>query len=180
MPNFITRATPTVLSTTALGSLAGDWQYLGCYVDAVADRTLNGATNIQPSTMTEELCLNWCRDKGFSYAGVEFSQECCTSRDSFPTVSTDSNLPSVFASADCGDDISAVEVSSGECTMACSGNSTEVCGDSNRINVFVNEAAIIPTAPDTVLGDWSSLGCFRYVLIQSRCFHLLDLLTYFL
>lgn len=77
--SIVSRATtPAVLSASALSSLAGSWSYVGCYVDAVADRMLSGATNIQPNTMTEEFCLNYCHGLGFKYAGVEYHQECCT------------------------------------------------------------------------------------------------------
>jgi hypothetical protein len=45
--------------------------------------------------------------------------------------------------------------------MACSGNSTELCGGVNALNVYWN--GLIPVIPQTV-GTWEYTGCFSYVL----------------
>jgi hypothetical protein len=40
-------------------------------------RTLNEASYVDGSSMTEESCVSYCNGKNYTYAGVEFSQECC-------------------------------------------------------------------------------------------------------
>jgi len=52
--------------------------------------------------------------KGFSYAGVEYGNQCF-----------------------CGNTAALNPTTTG-CTMACTGNSTEICGGSYKINVFHN------------------------------------------
>lgn len=42
-------------------------------------RTLSAATYGDGTAMTDESCVNFCKGKGFIYAGVEYAQECCKS-----------------------------------------------------------------------------------------------------
>jgi hypothetical protein len=48
-----------------------------------------------------------------------------------------------------------------DCSMTCSGNSTELCGGSNRISVYGNGGTPLP-GPFTNPGPhgWASVGCF--------------------
>src|ERR1700753_2929064 len=63
-------ALPAVLS-----AIPSDWIFKGCYLDSVADRSLQGAST-SSSTMTNEACISFCASQGFNLAGTEFAAEC--------------------------------------------------------------------------------------------------------
>lgn len=90
------------------------WTWLGCYTDSVSMRALNHHGTIAgwPSTTTVEACQAACQAQGFSYAGVEFGNECW-----------------------CGNELSSRPATDG-CNMPCSGNSQEICGGPDRLNVY--------------------------------------------
>lgn len=50
------------------------WKYLGCGTDDVNSRTFSGAS-AGNNTMTVESCVNYCKAKGFSFAGMEYSTQ---------------------------------------------------------------------------------------------------------
>jgi len=56
--------------------LPGTWLYQGCYTDA-AQRTLTGPTYGDALNMTADNCIAYCDDRGYAFAGTEYSQECC-------------------------------------------------------------------------------------------------------
>ena len=60
-------------------TLPTGWTSSGCYTDNVNSRTLYSAAYNDGTAMTEESCIAYCSGKGYSYAGVEYSQECCKS-----------------------------------------------------------------------------------------------------
>ncbi|TDL22718.1 hypothetical protein BD410DRAFT_839430 [Rickenella mellea] len=64
--------------------------------------------------MTEELCVNACSTAGYKYAGVEYAGECWC----------DNSIQNGGASTTTG------------CDMTCKGDSTELCGGTNHLNVF--------------------------------------------
>ncbi|KAL8748281.1 MAG: hypothetical protein Q9184_007435, partial [Pyrenodesmia sp. 2 TL-2023] len=65
-------------------------------------------------SMTTGICLDFCKDKGTTYAGLEYHRECY-----------------------CGSSIADDAVANAEgCTMTCMGNTEEICGGSNRMNVY--------------------------------------------
>lgn len=55
--------------TTTLG-----WSYQGCANDDVSARTLMGASSAG-GTMTVESCINFCKGKGYSLAGLEYATQ---------------------------------------------------------------------------------------------------------
>ena len=88
--------------------------------------------------MTIENCINACRSHGYDFAGLEYSQECY-----------------------CDDFIknSGICISQTKCNMHCSGNSAELCGGSNALNVYqydrwnaaVNSCCGIPASSSGVI-----------------------------
>ncbi|KAJ7693927.1 WSC domain-containing protein [Mycena rosella] len=86
--------------------------------------------------MTVESCLAFCTSDGFNLAGVEFGSECYCDQ----------------ALQDSG-----TLTSEGNCDMPCSGNSNELCGAGNFVDVYWN--GILPVAPQNV-GPWEYKGCF--------------------
>ncbi|KAJ7853857.1 WSC domain-containing protein [Mycena leptocephala] len=113
------------------------WTLQGCYTDTSASRALAGASYVNASAMTVESCIAFCSAGGFSLAGVEFGDECYC----------DHALQS-----------SATLANAGNCNTPCSGNSTELCGAGNFVDVYWNGAPI-PVVPQQV-GTWKYDGCF--------------------
>ena len=60
---------------TVSNTLPEKWSYKGCYTDTRADRTLN-LDGYSADDMTEGKCIGYCDQKGYSWAGVEYSREC--------------------------------------------------------------------------------------------------------
>ena len=59
---------PTVYQAPKTGS-----SLLGCYTDG-EDRTLTGPMTTSNS-MTPASCVGWCKDQGYSYAGLEYTYQ---------------------------------------------------------------------------------------------------------
>jgi hypothetical protein len=59
---------------------------------------------------------------------------------------------------------SATLANAGNCNTPCSGNSAELCGAGNFVDVYWNGAPI-PVVPQQV-GTWKYDGCFSYVFKQ--------------
>jgi hypothetical protein len=92
----------------------GDYEYLGCFTDKSDARVLRG-TAFFDSAMTLEKCADFC--KLYSFFGVEYGSQCF-----------------------CGTtlDDSAEQRPQAECSMRCGGEYNSVCGDADRLNVFVS------------------------------------------
>lgn len=122
-------ATVSVSSTSASASATATgpagWTALGCYTDGVGARALtNQVWTIPGASMTVEACTSACKALGYTFAGVEYADECY-----------------------CGNTITATNGPATDgCTMACTGNAAEMCGGSNRINVFRSAAASTSTS----------------------------------
>ncbi|KAJ6475652.1 WSC domain-containing protein [Mycena vulgaris] len=106
-----------------------------CYRDSSTSRTLAGAS-FSAATMTIESCLVFCTSGGFNFAGVEFGSECYCD----------------YALQDSG-----TLTSQENCNMACSGDSTELCGSGNFVDIYWN--GILP-ANSPIVGTWKYNGCF--------------------
>lgn len=78
--------------------------------------------------MTQTLCVQTCRDRGWAFAGVEYGRECyCGDR---------MNLLS-----NGGGGKGEQAASEGECDMLCSGDKGELCGGASRIGVWAAAAS---------------------------------------
>lgn len=55
------------------------WTYLGCYVDSVSKRALDGPVHYDTEGLTAETCVAHCVGLGYAFAGMEYAQECCKS-----------------------------------------------------------------------------------------------------
>jgi len=93
----------------------GNFTYQGCYNDTVSGRALRSTSLYGSSSnpMTLEKCADYC--SSYTYWGVEYGQECY-----------------------CGNVLNnnSVNGTATGCKMACPGNSTELCGDGNRIQMY--------------------------------------------
>lgn len=117
--------------------LPESWEYQGCYTD-VAGRTLNGASYADGDEMTIESCIAFCADKGFPYAGTEYSVECF-----------------------CGSSLAAgaEEVDDAVCNMPCSGDATQPCGAGSRLSLFFTTEVSGPQVNPGV-NDYNHMGCY--------------------
>ena len=88
--------------------------------------------------MTNEECTSFCYSNGLPYAGTEYSDECY-----------------------CGQTLATGGTSTAatDCAMACSGNSTEVCGGPNRLTLYKTNAITGPGVNPGVNG-FQSIGCY--------------------
>ncbi|KAK3943074.1 hypothetical protein QBC46DRAFT_447135 [Diplogelasinospora grovesii] len=103
-------------SGTGSGTGGSQGVYLGCYTEATSSRALVSASYVDYSAMTIELCEKFCfTTNSYTLAGVEYGGECY-----------------------CGDQLQAGSVAApaSDCSMACGGNSSEICGAGNRLSVY--------------------------------------------
>lgn len=92
------------------------WGYQGCGTDNYYSRALTGASTSQ-TDMTNDKCVKYCGDKGFSIAATEYSKECYCG-NSIP-ISAQA-IPGVV----------------GNCDMACAGDANQFCGGSGRLSLY--------------------------------------------
>ncbi|ETS75434.1 hypothetical protein PFICI_12378 [Pestalotiopsis fici W106-1] len=90
--------------------VAGKFNYKFCSFDDNNARVLAANTNANDA-MTVEMCAAFCNS--YSYFGVEYGKECY-----------------------CGDSFSGSPAQEKDCSYLCPGNSTELCGAANRINIW--------------------------------------------
>ncbi len=91
--------------------------YLGCFRDQ-KNRDLSGYS-FKSSKMTKQLCMNTCQQKGFSYAGLQYSQYCF-----------------------CGNSYGRLGKAD-NCNMPCAGNKKETCGGGWANSVYRVEASSV-------------------------------------
>jgi hypothetical protein len=128
-------------STAAINNntYAGNMTYWGCW----SDQTPRSLTNLtyQDNNNTIELCTQTCAAGNQSIAGLEFGTQCF-----------------------CGNSLGylATEVIDSSCGTSCAGNSSEVCGGSNRLSLFSNGQPTIQAAPGNpeVVDGFYYIDCY--------------------
>ncbi|KAI0058608.1 copper radical oxidase [Artomyces pyxidatus] len=95
----------------------GLWVSLGCYNDTAATRVLGVPTNVAGGSTNNSVqtCTDACFASGYSLSGMEFADECYCA-----TSIANGGVPEPAT----------------DCSMTCSGNSSEFCGGPNRLNVY--------------------------------------------
>ncbi|KAL6698781.1 COOH terminal WSC domain-containing protein [Trichoderma pleuroticola] len=120
----ITAGTPAATSAPApakgnSAATVGGFTYAGCYQDNIG-RVLTGDILPNLGPMTNDKCVANCLSKGFSIAATEYGGQCY-----------------------CGNDlVGSSKLAENQCTMACEGNSKEVCGGSWAISVYSKTGAV--------------------------------------
>ncbi|KAI1636402.1 hypothetical protein F4809DRAFT_384331 [Biscogniauxia mediterranea] len=123
----------------------GGYKLVGCHTESTVQgtRALSGIS-FAYDTMTLESCMSNCT--GYTYWGTEYGRECY-----------------------CGNSLHSSSESAilTECNMVCSGDSTEYCGASNRIELYVTTATQpTPTAtlaPKPTVSSYVRIGCYNEV-----------------
>jgi iron transport multicopper oxidase len=107
-----------IYSMPSSGSLPTGWQTTyACAVDTPGPRIMDEAALYELSNNTPAVCATLCASKGYSLAGVEYSNEYwCSSGYT-------SNLAPTMAPT-------------GDCNMPCSGASNQKCGGPYRIQMY--------------------------------------------
>ena len=88
--------------------------YLGCFIDSTNRILANGTTFTNNSP---QLCAQYCSSSGYSFAGVEAANQC------FCGNTTIGNMASL-------------KTSEADCSMSCTGDQSQKCGGSWRINIW--------------------------------------------
>ncbi|KAJ6596722.1 WSC domain-containing protein [Mycena sp. CBHHK59/15] len=126
-----------------------EWKSIGCQKDSTAGRILKHlVTMANSNTVTVELCLDACAAGNYSLGGVEFGHECF-----------------------CGNALLYKYLSTPACTLPCSGNSSEICGGSQSLNVYQNADRPFTIGNATVLpqyGQWFATGCIEENIFQNQ------------
>lgn len=95
-----------------------EWFSIGCAIDVytdVKDRILKGEYFWYQTDLTIDKCIDMCENGGYTYAGVEWGQECYCGNKLDSTVKF---------------------VDDSECAMPCMGDASEMCGDDFRMGIF--------------------------------------------
>ncbi|OBT77116.1 hypothetical protein VF21_05045 [Pseudogymnoascus sp. 05NY08] len=90
----------------------GNYEFQGCVTDSHEQRTLT-QDMLRSDYMTLETCATFCG--GYTYFGTEWSTECWCGN----TLTTGATI--VYA---------------GQCSMTCSGNGDQLCGNGDRLSVY--------------------------------------------
>ncbi|ORY85564.1 hypothetical protein BCR37DRAFT_242572 [Protomyces lactucae-debilis] len=131
-----------VPTSTGVVSTNKALSYLGCFSDSVNARTY--PVSVNPGANSIENCAAACAAANFAYSGLEYSSECWCS--SAPPTSPGSTA----------------------CTMPCTGASNQVCGGSDALSVFFNQAFVMRynyngTVPagSEIINGFANMGCYQ-------------------
>ncbi|KAF7951375.1 hypothetical protein EAE96_006690 [Botrytis aclada] len=115
-------------STTlaAIVPSASSYTYLGCYNETRNTnttgglRSLNGGVTEALDVMTVPLCMAFCKSNGYAYAGIEYTRECYCAQ-----------YLSALAS----------KVDDAKCDLPCKGNTSQICGGSWTLSVYLQDGS---------------------------------------
>ncbi|CAG9771125.1 unnamed protein product [Ceutorhynchus assimilis] len=88
---------------------------LGCFKDEKNFRLLNGYFGVNKNDNSPKYCINLCLQSGFTYAGVQYSQECFCGSDEPPLSS---------------------KIPDSSCNMKCPGDPHATCGGYYTVNIY--------------------------------------------
>src|SRR5271155_590192 len=91
-----------------------NYTYQGCMTN-FASKALVQNENTNFGNLTNEKCINYCRERGYSIAGTQSGSQCF-----------------------CGNTLSSTTLLIDEtaCATSCSGDDTQVCGDNQKLSVY--------------------------------------------
>lgn len=117
-PNRLSVFNSTVYQPRLHVPSVGSYKYQGCWSEGASARALAATSFTNTTGMTAEMCISQCSSAGYSYAGMEYAQEC-----------------------HCGNALAAGATAPlTDCSMACVGNKFEFCGAGNRLDLYFNGA----------------------------------------
>ncbi len=115
----------------------GNYTFAGCHTESPDHRVLS-SDSLASNDMIPEKCAAFCKD--WPFFSVEFGRECycgtSVARDSKPAPLR-------------------------ECNKSCAGNSSQICGDGNRLSLYHDPAITGPIDPPKIINGSSGwLGCY--------------------
>jgi len=102
-----------------------------CYQDMVSGKRLLPFMHWHMSTVSHQICMRACHNKGYSVAGIEFGRQCFCGHPE--DLTRDKTLVK--------------EAPSGACNVVCSGNDKEKCGGFVLLTVLPFACAPAPPTP---------------------------------
>ncbi|KAL7946252.1 COOH terminal WSC domain-containing protein [Trichoderma barbatum] len=116
----VTAGSPAATPTSGTkGAVVGGYTYAGCYQDN-AGRVLSGDVLPALGPMSNDKCVANCLKKGFSLAATEYGGQCY-----------------------CGNElVGSAKIADSQCSMACEGDSKQLCGGSWAISVYSKTGAV--------------------------------------
>ena len=140
--NSTTYTGPLQPFPSKVGDTMGSSVYLGCTVDDTGNRALGQASYTNRTGLTNDACMSFCASKNLPLWGTEYASECYC----------DVALKSYAV------------LGSSTCSMACAGNSSQICGGPSRMTIFNNTAVTPVKVPvdvpiGTKIGSLVYLGC---------------------
>jgi len=93
----------------------GTYKLQGCYGEPSGKRALPSYSFVNATSMSAELCVTGCQTKGYTWAGMEYGQECWCAN------ALDANAP---------------KLANSQCNMLCPGNQREYCGAGSKLAVY--------------------------------------------
>ena len=142
-----TTAAPTTAATDIVvpTGLPVGWDYYGCYIDGVNGRILSHQEP-DSDTLTNAACAQACAGLGYKISGTQFFSQCF-----------------------CGNQLANIQEGSdpvapnSDCSTACSGDSSEMCGGPNRLSIYSSGQPVIYEAPKPQVSGlnetWQYMGC---------------------
>ncbi|KAJ7323157.1 hypothetical protein DFH08DRAFT_711878, partial [Mycena albidolilacea] len=105
-----------------------EWRSIGCQGDSTAARALHHLVTGSSANRTVESCLDACAAAGFILGGLEFGHECY-----------------------CGNALLYVyNVPQGNCVLPCAGDASELCGESQALNLYQFANTSFTTGPPSL------------------------------
>ncbi|KAJ9148434.1 WSC domain-containing protein [Pleurostoma richardsiae] len=136
-------ASSTTPSTSTSSTLAhkptvSPYTLVGCYTEGTGVRALSASSYASGDSMTLEACAAFC--SSYRYFGAEYASECY-----------------------CGDTLASSSAAAplADCSMPCSGNPFEYCGAGNRLELYLNNATVVPSGPTqpAAVAGYAWYGC---------------------
>ncbi|RFU32891.1 hypothetical protein B7463_g3468, partial [Scytalidium lignicola] len=124
----VSTTSTSAIPTPTLVPSSGTFSNIGCFLDSTIVRVLVVGSSVDQSStgMTVEKCIAVAQISGLQFAGVEFGGECYVGN----TVHNGTAAPQ------------------DNCNQVCAGNPAELCGDTNRIQIYQDSAWFDPVADD--------------------------------
>ncbi|KAI9053533.1 hypothetical protein LZ554_002488 [Drepanopeziza brunnea f. sp. 'monogermtubi'] len=114
--------TPETSANATISEGNSQYAYHGCYEESgLGNNATNGLRALSSGKMesrddmTVELCLTYCADGGWAFAGLQYTKECYCA-------------PLISSVATKRDDSA--------CDLACAGNTSEFCGGALKLSVY--------------------------------------------
>jgi len=104
---------PTAAAGASSQPAIAGFKYAGCFKDA-SDRTLAGEIRPDLGRISNTLCINHCKSKGFALAGTEYGGQCYCGNELVGSEKLDESL----------------------CNMPCEGDAKETCGGGWSLSVY--------------------------------------------